>query len=96
MSLQKFFDNFDDSCEPAGFVNFGWSQKGRGCGDISFYMKDGKVYCGNEIMGREFIKRQLCEMVDKAIMDCPHRYDGDGAPEQAGIGVPKPEDNLDI
>lgn len=95
MSLQNYFNSFDNSCEPQDCVTFRWSQKGRGCGDISFYMKDGKVYCGNEIMNREFIKQQLCDMVDIAVMDCPNRYDGDGTPEQAGIGLPKLEDNLD-
>lgn len=86
MSLEKFFDSFEPSIEPIGSAGFNWSQKGCGFGQFYFYKKDGKTYISNEIMSRGFIKEQLCRLVDEAILDCPGRFDGDGTPEQNGIG----------
>lgn len=77
MSLQKFFDSFDTSCSPNGFATFSWTDKGTGFGGMYFYVdeKDGYVHCENEIMGREFLKRMLCSMVDNCVLDCPGSWD---------------------
>jgi hypothetical protein len=45
----------------------GWSEKGRGFGEYTFWEENGKVYCDNECDKRETVKRILCHMVDQAI-----------------------------
>ena len=71
MSLQDMFDNCTTFCEPSGSVYFNWSKKGRGFGQLSFYIKDDKIMCGNELVSKEFIKKMLCLMVDECELDCP-------------------------
>ena len=44
-----------------------WSEKGRGFGEYTFQLKDGKMYCDNECDSRETVKRILCLMVDQCI-----------------------------
>ena len=51
-------------CEDA--VSFSWGVPGRGFGQLIFYMKEGKLYCDNECMDKEFIKERLCKLVDNA------------------------------
>ena len=77
MSLKEFFDSFDDCCTPTGMASFEWSAKGCGFGGMYFYFdeKDSYVHCENEIMGREFLKRMLCNMVDNCVLDCPGQWD---------------------
>lgn len=70
MSLQESFEKFEDSCGPAQPCYFQWSAKGIGFGELYFYEKDGKIYCDNELMGKEFIKRMLCKMVDDCELTC--------------------------
>lgn len=82
--LKKFFDAFDDSCAPVVYDDegeqvpgattlFAWSAKGIGFGEFRIYFDDhGQLRCsneGNEGMGKEFIKRMLCKMVDDAELD---------------------------
>lgn len=71
MSLQTFFDSFDNECTPMGdqYVTFEWSMKGHGFGQLGFYVEDGKLYCDNECMSKERVKAILCAMVDNAIFD---------------------------
>ncbi len=71
MSLQNFFGSFDTTCEPCGGAYFNWTREGMGFGQLSFYMEDDKLMCGNELMSKELIKKILCEMVDKCELDCP-------------------------
>lgn len=73
MSLQAFFDSCSDGCEPLSPVTFAWSATGVGFGQLYFYVdpEDNKVHCANETMGREFIKRTLCAMVDNCVLDEP-------------------------
>jgi len=89
--IQGMFDSMEDSCspmgipkdrndEPLGTALLGWSAKGIGFGSFYFYEKkddDGniKLYCENECMSKEFIKRMLCIMVDDAIMNDPSTKD---------------------
>jgi len=65
---QKMFDSMEDSCEMLGSVSMNWSAKGAGFGQFYFYNKDGKMHCDNEMMGREFIKKMLCQMVDDCVL----------------------------
>jgi hypothetical protein len=46
-----------------------WTMKGCGFGELTFYSIDGVLHCQNEMMPRNFIKRVLCFLVDKAILD---------------------------
>ena len=77
MSLKDFFDGFEDCCNPTGEVSFKWSARGAGFGNLYFYFneKDSYVHCENELMGREFIKKMLCNMVDNCVLDCPGEWD---------------------
>ena len=81
MSFREMFDKFDDVCRPIGSVTFNWEAKGVGFGQMEFHVgEDGYVHCYNEIMGREFLKKMLCQMIDNAVMEEPHRDEGDGKP----------------
>jgi hypothetical protein len=44
-----------------------WSLKGVGFGEYVFFQRDGKIYCDNEAMSRDSVKKVLCLMVDQAI-----------------------------
>lgn len=60
------------SCEPAKTnqdgARFLWALDGVGFGELYFYVQDGKIYCDNETMDKEFIKKMLCKMVDDCIL----------------------------
>lgn len=71
MSLQDFFDSCGDYCKPDGNGGYNWSVKGLGFGQFYFYIKDDKIMCSNELMGKEFIKKMLCQLVDECVLDCP-------------------------
>ena len=61
----------EDYCIPATTergVLVDWSVNGVGFGEFYFYMKDGKIYCDNETMDKDFIKQMLCQMVDDSIL----------------------------
>jgi hypothetical protein len=46
-----------------------WDTVSAGFGSTAFYLKDGKLRCDNEGMGREFLKSVLVDLVDRAILD---------------------------
>lgn len=71
MSIKELLDNCEDYCEPALKTVFNWSKKGKGFGQIYFYIKDNEVRCENECESKEFIKEMLCKMVDECILDDP-------------------------
>jgi len=79
MSIQDFFDNMEDDCRPSGHNYFSWSAKGFGFGGFHFYTKenDDTIYCENEMMSKEFVKKMLCHMVDNAVMDDPNPKDNE-------------------
>ena len=63
--LKDMFDGIQDSCEMQTdgiFVN--WTAKGTGFGQFYFYYENDQLMCDSETMGKEFIKRMLCQMVD--------------------------------
>jgi len=68
-NLRKSFEKIEDSCHPTDGVLFTWTAKGTGFGELYFYHKDGKLKCDSETMGKEFVKRMLCQMVDDAEFD---------------------------
>ena len=69
MTRKQMFDNLPNCCEPVGETTFLWSQQKFGFGQVSFYVQDGKVHCRNETMSKQWIKQQLCQMVDNCILD---------------------------
>ena len=79
MSIQKWFDSMEDGCTPSGHTYFNWSAKGCGFGQLSFYTKEGDntIYCNNEMMSKEFVKKMLCQMVDDAVMNDPSPKDNE-------------------
>lgn len=67
MSLQNFFDACGDSVElNAESLTVEWSRSGVGFGSVTFYKRDGKLYCDNECMSREFVRKVMTDLVDSA------------------------------
>jgi hypothetical protein len=76
--ITRFLDNCPDFCVPTpddqqmipigceDTICFQWAKPGTGFGGFIFYYKDGKLYCDNECMSKEFLKERLCKMVDDA------------------------------
>lgn len=57
-------------CIPIGACSeFEWGKENIGFGRFYFYQKDGKVYCNNEMMSKDFIKTMICEMIDNCILE---------------------------
>lgn len=77
--LQEKFDSLDDKCTPWSedsnmeqVAAFNWTAKGIGFGTFTFYLdSSGRLRCDNEAMGRDFIKKMLCKMVDDSILVHP-------------------------
>lgn len=69
MSLQDLFDCQTDSVDLHNDFGLNWSAKGVGFGQFYFYNKDEKLYCSNEFMDKDFIKRVLCQMVDQCELE---------------------------
>jgi len=57
-------------CEPTDTIHLQFGVKGFGFGELYFYTKEDKLYCDNELMGKETIKKILNIMVDKAELTC--------------------------
>lgn len=61
----EMFENLEDFCAPVDLVTFEWTAKGCGFGQLYFYRNEaGDLHCDSETMGKEFVKRMLCQMVD--------------------------------
>lgn len=67
MSLIEWFNTFENKVRPRGEISIEWSMKGRGFGELYFYvdLNDGTLYCDNECLSKERIKELLCMMVDQ-------------------------------
>jgi hypothetical protein len=48
-----------------------WGVDGCGWGEITFYYEDGKLKVDNECMSKDFLKKILCALVDKAELKDP-------------------------
>lgn len=69
-TIQEMFDSMENTCVPCNGVQFDWSATGVGFGQFYFYEGDGgKLHCSNETMGKDFIKKMLCQMVDDCVLD---------------------------
>lgn len=67
-SFHQMFDKCPD-LEYAVEISVNWVRKGRGFGSFEIYEgEDGKFYCYNEIVSKEFIKQVLCDIVDKCVL----------------------------
>ena len=64
------FDFEDNWCEPADNVHLRFGVKGFGWGELYFYIRDDKLYCDNELMSKETIKKILNIMVDQCELTC--------------------------
>jgi hypothetical protein len=65
MSLEKFLEQIENTCCPNENIRFSWSHQNIGFGELYFYIEDGELYCDNEMMSKEFVKKLLCQMVDE-------------------------------
>lgn len=69
MSLQKLFDQLDNSVDLHNEFSVSWTIKGKGFGQFYFYEKDGVIHISNECTSKEFIKQVLAQMVDQAVLE---------------------------
>jgi hypothetical protein len=75
MSLQKFFDSFDNVTypifredDPKKCIIFQWSLTGIGFGSLYFYEENNKLICDSEHLDRDSVKQILNNLVDKSIL----------------------------
>lgn len=69
---REMFESVPDFCEPKDTFTIVWGVKKVGWGELEFYVgQDKKVHCQNECMSKEFIKEQLCRMIDECVLDDP-------------------------
>lgn len=71
-----------------GGVEIHWSKPGVGFGELVFVMKNGKLECDSECMGRKFVQEVLLEFLDMSIFrsgrdEGPLRCAKDGCEEAA-------------
>lgn len=71
MSLKETFDKMPTRTrcefivnEQFTLINIPWIEKGRGFGEYSFYVEDGKIKLDNEGDRKETVKRVLTDLVD--------------------------------
>jgi hypothetical protein len=69
MSIQAMFDSLNNGVSLHARVGLDWSMTGFGFGQLYFYEKDGKIFCSNENMGKETIKKILNIMVDQCELE---------------------------
>ena len=62
-------NSFDNSTELHNNFTVTWSVTGCGFGQFHFYTKDGKTYCSNENMSKEFVKKVLNTMIDNCELE---------------------------
>jgi hypothetical protein len=64
----KYVQTWDGEIPDDGTENimFAWGIKDFGFGTTTFYYKDGKLFCNNETLSKESIKKILCAFVDEA------------------------------
>ncbi len=67
--MKKMRKTWGTALKKRGFqpIIIQWSVKGVGFGEYAFFQRDGKIYCDNETMSRESVKKVLCLMVDQAV-----------------------------
>lgn len=53
--------------ELLGPIYMNWGNS-RGFGQLYFYEKDGKIYCDNELLSKDTIKKILCDLVDQSTL----------------------------
>ena len=65
------FNSEDNWCTPGKqAIHLSFSIKGFGWGELLIYEKDEKLYCDNELMSKETIKKILNIMVDNCELTC--------------------------
>jgi hypothetical protein len=64
------FESEDNWCIPVDGIHLQFGVKGFGWGELYFYEKDEQLYCDNELMSKETIKRILSIMVDGCELTC--------------------------
>lgn len=64
------FEHLENYCEPVNPVYLRFGMKNFGFGELSFRVQGDKIYCENELMSKETIKKILNIMVDNCeLMD---------------------------
>jgi hypothetical protein len=55
--------------EDGGYAfDLAWQTESAGFGHICFWSKDSLLHCDNEAMGRDFLKKVVCKLVDDATL----------------------------
>ena len=97
MSLKNFMDSCPNEASLMNSFDIRWSVKGVGFGSYFFRVVDeGDVHIANEGMGKESIKKVLCQMVDDAILDDAPLTSSDviSTDERARQGTEPTEDEI--
>lgn len=71
MSIQDLLNSCDDDIVLHHSFAVDWSLKGKGFGQLHFYIDNNKILrCSNEMLPKDTIKRILNMMVDNCTLDC--------------------------
>lgn len=66
--IQAFFDSYEDNVEISYIdercIVFGWSAKGHGFGEYTFFKKDDKWKLDSERDGKEAVMRAICHWIN--------------------------------
>lgn len=65
LTLVEVDSFWGQTADVSGGAEVSWATKGAGFGTLTFFMKDGKLMCDNQMMGRKFIKRVFCKLIDE-------------------------------
>lgn len=63
------FENFENSVSVLNDFTLAWTAKNKGFGQLFFYEKDGKIYCANEGVSKDFIKKIMTDLVDECMLE---------------------------
>ena len=75
-AVERILDGTPAYVEPTEPFQINWGKPGVGFGQLYFYFQEKQddsglmeIRCANELMGKEFIKEMLCNMVDGCELD---------------------------
>ena len=68
--MKTDFDHKNNWCELDNGIHLKFGIYGFGWGELYFYEKDEKMYCDNELMTKDTIKKILNMMVDICELTC--------------------------
>lgn len=68
MSLIDFLNSCENKIDLYSDIDISFSRTGFGFGQLRFYQKDDIIYCDNECMTKDTVKKILAQMVDECVL----------------------------